>query len=129
VCRSSTWVSEKAPGLAVPIIKAFGGQVSEESGAEFDFEYRACISMVRIEVITDTYQGTQDQQDQRLGSGVVDWCDLGSGCRRRRVRRLGILVSASGQDECKGVSDFDPLANQSRLTSYSEAHMAQNRER
>lgn len=60
-----TWVSEKAPGLAVPIIKAFGGQVSEETGAEFDFE--SCQGQqVRIEIITDTYQG-------RKTNKVNDW--------------------------------------------------------
>jgi hypothetical protein len=60
-----TWVSEKAPGLAVPIIKAFGGQVSEESGAEFDFE--SCLhQQVRIEIITDTYQG-------RKTNKINDW--------------------------------------------------------
>lgn len=51
-----TWVSEKAPGLAVPIIKAFGGQVSETEGADFDFD--TCLNQtVRIEIITDKYQG------------------------------------------------------------------------
>ena len=51
-----TWVSEKAPGLAVPIIKAFGGQVSEEQGADFDFD-TILNQMVKIEIITDKYQG------------------------------------------------------------------------
>lgn len=60
-----TWVSEKAPGLAVPIIKAFGGQVSEAEGADFDFE--AIVGqMVRIEIITDKYQG-------RPTNKINDW--------------------------------------------------------
>lgn len=60
-----TWVSEKAPGLAVPIIKAFGGQVSEESGADFDFE-TALHQMVKVEIITDKYQG-------RPTNKINDW--------------------------------------------------------
>lgn len=60
-----TWVSEKAPGLAVPIVKAFGGQVSEETGAEFDFDTIQG-QQVRIEVITDKYQG-------RPQNKINDW--------------------------------------------------------
>lgn len=60
-----TWVSEKAPGLAVPIIKAFGGQVSEEAGADFDFESIRGKS-VRIEIVTDKYQG-------RPTNKINDW--------------------------------------------------------
>lgn len=60
-----TWVSEKAPGLAVPIVKAFGGQVSEESGADFDFDSIVGAD-VRIEIITDKYQG-------RPTNKINDW--------------------------------------------------------
>jgi hypothetical protein len=60
-----TWVSEKAPGLAVPIIKAFGGQVSEESGADFDFD-SILNQMVKVEIITDKYQG-------RPTNKINDW--------------------------------------------------------
>lgn len=60
-----TWVSEKAPGLAVPIIKAFGGQVSEETGADFDFD-TIVGAQVRIEIITDKYQG-------RPTNKINDW--------------------------------------------------------
>lgn len=60
-----TWVSEKAPGLAVPIIKAFGGQVSESEGADFDFEAIQG-QMVRIEIVTDRYQG-------RPTNKINDW--------------------------------------------------------
>lgn len=51
-----TWVSEKAPGLAVPIVRAFGGQVSEDAGADFDFD-TILGQQCRIEVVTDKYQG------------------------------------------------------------------------
>lgn len=65
-----TWVSEKAPGLAVPIIRAFGGQVSEETGSDFDFE--ACMGQtVRIEIITDKYQG-------RPNNKINDWAPAGA---------------------------------------------------
>ena len=60
-----TWVSEKAPGLAVPIIKAFGGQVSEDTGADFDFD-TILGREVKIEVITDKYQG-------RPTNKINDW--------------------------------------------------------
>jgi hypothetical protein len=59
------WVSEKAPGLAVPIIRAFGGKVSEEEGSDFDFEGIKGRS-VRIEIITDKYQG-------RPQNKINDW--------------------------------------------------------
>jgi len=60
-----TWVSEKAPGLAVPIIKAFGGTVSEDEGADFDFETIKGM-MVRVEIITEKYQG-------RPQNKINDW--------------------------------------------------------
>lgn len=60
-----TWVSEKAPGLAVPIVKAFGGSVSEDSGADFDFD-TILAQQVRIEIITDKYQG-------RPTNKINDW--------------------------------------------------------
>jgi hypothetical protein len=60
-----TWVSEKAPGLAVPIVKAFGGQVSEDAGADFDFD-SILHQQVRIEIITDKYQG-------RPTNKINDW--------------------------------------------------------
>jgi hypothetical protein len=60
-----TWISEKAPGLAVPVIKAFGGKVTEEEGSDFDFE--SCLGKtVRIEIITDKYQG-------RPTNKINDW--------------------------------------------------------
>lgn len=66
-----TWVSEKAPGLAVPIIKAFGGQVSEETGADFDFD-SIMNQMVRVEIITDKYQG-------RPTNKINDWAPANVG--------------------------------------------------
>lgn len=66
-----TWVSEKAPGLAVPIIKAFGGQVSEEEGADFEFAF--CLhQQVLIEIITDKYQG-------RPQNKINDWAPASVG--------------------------------------------------
>lgn len=60
-----TWISEKAPGFAVPVIKAFGGQVSETEGADFDFE--SCQGKtVRIEIVTDKFQG-------RPTNKINDW--------------------------------------------------------
>lgn len=66
-----TWISEKAPGLAVPIIKAFGGAVSEDTGADFDF---ASIQdqTVRVEIITDKYQG-------RPQNKINDWAPASVG--------------------------------------------------
>lgn len=60
-----TWVSEKAPGLAVPIIKAFGGKVTEEEGSDFDFD-TILHKTVRVEIITDKYQG-------RPTNKINDW--------------------------------------------------------
>jgi hypothetical protein len=60
-----TWVSEKAPGLAVPIIKAFGGAVSETEGADFDFD-SILGKDVKIEIVTDKWQG-------RPTNKINDW--------------------------------------------------------
>jgi len=60
-----TWISEKAPGLAVPAIKAFGGDVSEETGADFDFEgIRGMDARLLIE--TGEYEG-------RKNNSIKDW--------------------------------------------------------
>ena len=60
-----TWISEKAPGLAVPVIKAFGGKVTEEEGSDFDFD-TIVGKTVRIEIITDKWQG-------RPTNKINDW--------------------------------------------------------
>ena len=59
------WISEKAPGLAVPIIKAFGGKVTEDEGSDFDFETIKG-KTVRVEIVTDKFQG-------RPQNKVNDW--------------------------------------------------------
>lgn len=76
-----TWVSEKAPGLAVPIIKAFGGAVSEETGADFDFD-TIVNQQVKIEVVTDKYQGRptnkiNDYAPAGVGTGAAPAVPVG----------------------------------------------------
>jgi len=65
------WDSEKAPGLAVPIIKAFGGAVSEDTGAEFDFSTIKGMQ-VRVEILTDKYEG-------RPTNKINDWAPASVG--------------------------------------------------
>ena len=50
------WFSEKAPGMAVPFIKALGGSVSETESTSFEFA-QATGRKVRLQIENEKYMG------------------------------------------------------------------------
>lgn len=55
------WFSEKAPGIAVPFIKALGGKIDEEKGGDFEFTL-AKGKKIKIKVSTGEYLGKPKNQ-------------------------------------------------------------------
>jgi hypothetical protein len=55
------WFSEKAPGMAIPFIKACGGKIDEDKGGDFEFS-AAKGKRVKIKVSTGEYKGKPQNQ-------------------------------------------------------------------